>query len=366
MKFDLEEVYDGLYKQQYGDGDDSLVVYELRDHPVANERYNYMIYPHNGRRDEIILSVLFGLESIENAGFVFIGRTAITNFVSALEDHLGYNIKNILGGRWVKSIRAGGHVDIGSGLQTTVQALEVLTESQKLSVLLRCVRRGLEELVLTRFAFVGPTAESFCSLLGSLSSVKYLTLSQMVCSVDTFKILMQGVVDNIPELQCLDISGNTLSRESVYVLKDVIIRHPKLVYLDVSLCEMDMHSFDSILDGCEISGRIQALNVQKTVARSNRGRKSLKRRMKSGKLCLLNVNFHTDDNVERFVNSLRPCFARRLKEHESINRMKGIIKRRSDLPEVMESILDSSDGVENMYKFLIGNYNEVLDLFNMN
>jgi Ran GTPase-activating protein (RanGAP) involved in mRNA processing and transport len=162
---------------------------------------------------------------------------------------------------------------------------------------------------------------------------------------------MQGVADNIPELQCLDISGNTLSRESVYVLKDVIIRHPKLVYLDVSWCEMDMHSFDSILDACEISGRIQALNVQKTVARSNRGRKSLKRRMKSGKLCLLNVNFHTDDNVERFVNSLRPCFARRLK---------------ADLPEVMESILDSSDGVENMYKFLIGNYNEVLDLFNVN
>jgi hypothetical protein len=81
-----------------------------------------------------------------------------------------------------------------------VQAVEVLTESQKLSVLLRCVRRGLEELVMTRFAFVEPTAESFCSLLGSLSSVKYLTLSQMVCSVDTFKI-MQGVADNIPELR---------------------------------------------------------------------------------------------------------------------------------------------------------------------
>ena len=88
--------------------------------------------------------------------------------------------------------------------------------------------------------------------------------------------------------------------------------------------------------------------------------------MKSGSLCLLNVNFHTDDNVERFVNHFRPCFARRLREYESINRMKGIIKRRLDLPEVMEYILDSAEGVENMYKFLIGNYNEVLDLFNVN
>ena len=213
---------------------------------------------------------------------------------------------------------------------------------------------------------MNPRQRVFARLLGSLSSVKSLTFSQLACSENTFKILMQGILDNIPELRYLDISGNKLSRESADVLKDVIIRHPKLVYLDVGLCEMDMHSFDSILDGCEISGRIQALNVQRTVARSNRGRKSLKRRMKSGSLCLLNVNFHTDDNVERFMNRLRPCFARRLKEHESINRMKGIIKRRSDLPEVMESILHSADGVENMYKFLIGNYNEVLDLFNVN
>ena len=176
---------------------------------------------------------------------------------------------DVLGGRWVKSIRAGGHINFDTGIETMVHALEVLIESENLSVLLRCVRRGLEELVLTRFAFVESTAESFCSLLGSLSSVKSLTFSQMACSDDTFKILIQGILDNISELRYLYISGNTLSRETAHVLKDVIIRHPKLVYLDVSLCKMDMHSFDSILDGCEISGRIQALNVQRTVARSN-------------------------------------------------------------------------------------------------
>ena len=79
MKFDLEEVYEGLYKQQYGDGKDSLVVYELREHPVVSERYNYMIYPHNARRDKIFPSVMLGMALIENVGFVFTGRTAITN-----------------------------------------------------------------------------------------------------------------------------------------------------------------------------------------------------------------------------------------------------------------------------------------------
>ena len=40
---------------------------------------------------------------------------------------------------WVKSIRAGGHIDFDTGIETTAHALEVLIESEKLSVLLRCV-----------------------------------------------------------------------------------------------------------------------------------------------------------------------------------------------------------------------------------
>ena len=80
---------------------------------------------------------------------------------------------------------------------------------------------------------------------------------------------MQGIADNVPELQCLDISGNKVSRESTEVVKDVIVCHPKLIYLDVSFCEMDLYSYNKILDGCQISGRMQSLNVSRTIARSN-------------------------------------------------------------------------------------------------
>ena len=190
-------------------------------------------------------------------------------FVRNLNDCFGTGTTDLLGGGWVKSIRAGGHFDVGAGFESMEHATKVLTEGETLPILLKYVRCGLEELVLTRFVFDEHTVDSFCLVLGQLSSVKNLTLSKLACSAKSFKRLMQGIADNIPELRYLDISANKVSRESADVLKDVITRHPKLVYLDVGLCEMDMHSYDSVLDGCEVSGRIQALNVRMTVAHSN-------------------------------------------------------------------------------------------------
>jgi hypothetical protein len=55
--------------------------------------------------------------------------------------------------------------------------------------------------------------------------------------------------------------------------------------------------------------------------------------------------------------------ARNYAERKNIELIKTNTLHRLDLPEALESIVCSPDGIENIYKFLIGDYNHLLDLF---
>jgi hypothetical protein len=55
--------------------------------------------------------------------------------------------------------------------------------------------------------------------------------------------------------------------------------------------------------------------------------------------------------------------ARNCAERKNIELIKNNKLSRLDLPEALESIVCSLDGIENIYKLLIGDCNHLLDLF---
>ena len=173
------------------------------------------------------------------------------------------------------------------------------------------------------FALNKSTAKYLPQSLRGLSKIETLTLGDLRCLDSAFTELMKGILDGMPSLCCLEIFGNNISIEAAKMLKDIIIHHPKLVYLNLSFCEMDMNCFESILDGCKLSGSMQVLKVWMSIAGSVEGVKSLEHWLMSGKLNLLSIAFHANNNAGHFFYRLRPLLARNWEEYKSINHMRN-------------------------------------------
>jgi hypothetical protein len=178
-----------------------------------------------------------------------------------------------------------------------------------------------------------------------------------------FVHLIRRLVSNFNNLRYLDVAKNYISREAASALKDVVCNHSKLVFLNVSFCEMDLDSLNLILDGCEITRQMQSLEVRSTIASSTEGMNSIENCLMSGSLCLLNIGFLNGDDIGEFIQRIRPYMARNYAKRKNIELIKTNMLHRLDLPEALESIVRSPDGIENIYKLLIGDYNHLLDLF---
>jgi hypothetical protein len=175
--------------------------------------------------------------------------------------------------------------------------------------------------------------------------------------------LVRGLVSNTNNLRYLDVAKNSISREAAYTLKDVLCGHSKLVFLNVGFCEMDLGSLDLILDGCEMTRQMQSLEAGSTIASNTEGMNSIESRLSSGRLCLLNIGFHDGDNTGEFIQRIRPYMARNYAERKNIELIKNNELNYLDLPEALQPIVCSLDGIENTYKLLIGDYNQLLNLF---
>jgi hypothetical protein len=232
-----------------------------------------------------------------------------------------------------------------------------------LNMMLEKAREYIEELNLTRFVVSDLTAMHLAEGFVSCVNMEYLVLSDLGCSEIAFMHLVRGLGTSMNNLRYLNVARNGISQEVASLLKEVLCNHPKLVFLNVGHCEMDLHSLDLILDGCEVTRQMQSLVVESTVATSVGGMNSIERRLRSGSLCLLNVKFHERDNVDEFIRRIRSYMARNYVERKNIELVKNNKLHRSELPEALESIVCSPDGVENMYKLLIADHNHLLDLF---
>jgi hypothetical protein len=160
-----------------------------------------------------------------------------------------------------------------------------------------------------------------------------------------------------PNLRYLSVSGNEISSWTAGDLKRFIIQSKKLIYLDIEECEMDMPTLNTILDGCEINGKMQVLCAGKTIATTEEGMKSIEMRMSSGSLCLLHIVFHPQDEVEAFMGRIRKHMRRHYEERMYI---KKIQEKKLDPGEVVDALsclAHGPDGIENVYRCLTINKN---------
>jgi hypothetical protein len=195
--------------------------------------------------------------------------------------------------------------------------------------------------------------------LKHLDGLEYLSFRGTGCSSDTFAKLMNGLVDILPSIRYLDIASNQVSRDGGEKIKDLIIGHEKLVYLDIGSVVMDYDGLDLILDGCEISGRMQVIVVENTLACTDIGMRKLEERMMSGKLCLLGIQFGGTASAV-LISRLRPYFARNAREREGITRIQHYELSQMEKPEIIETIACGYEGIENVYKCLVSSHNDLL------
>ena len=350
MKIDYEDRCEKLIERQYGTEDGSLVVCELRGNPMSKRRQHYMIFRDTLDETTVVRSFDDARRTSTNVSLVFDGRRSLQMVVDVLSRNRVEYFYEVCGNGWIKALRVGGLLDARYGIEA-LPTVEVVVGCvcMMLLIMLSGVGDYLEELVLTEFVLNEFSAGRISRMVSPLPRVEYLCLSNLLNTESSFTILMREMVGGLPSLRYLDILGNNISREAAEVLKDLISNHPKLIYLDVSRCFMDMPSFDLVLDGCESTRQMQVLNVQLTIALSPNGMQSLERRISSGSLCLLCINFSVGDNAEAFMQRVRPYLSRHLSERKNI----GLIKNKIEglyIPDVLESIAGSFDGVENIYR----------------
>jgi hypothetical protein len=192
-----------------------------------------------------------------------------------------------------------------------------------------------------------------------VDGLEYLSLRGMDCLADMFTKLMNGLIDILPNIWYLDVARNRVSRDGREKIKDIIIAHKKLVYLDIGRVLMDHDGFDLILDGCEISRRMQVIVVENTIACTNEGLRKLEERMMSGKICLLSIRFYGMVS-QQWISRLHPYLARNALERKSIDRIWNHELRQTEKPQIIETIAGGCDGIKNVYKCLISSYNDLL------
>jgi hypothetical protein len=171
-------------------------------------------------------------------------------------------------------------------------------------MILNRVRHSIEELLLLRYAVNESMALHLANGFGNLTKVEYLALYNLGCSEIAFTHLVRGLVSSMNNLCYLDVARNGISQEAAFVLKEVLCNHTKLVFLNVGHCEMDLHSLDLILDGCEATRQMQSMVVTSMIASSAEGMNSIERHLRLGSLCLLSIEFHNDDNVDKFIQRI--------------------------------------------------------------
>jgi hypothetical protein len=265
------------------------------------------------------------------------------------------------GGR-VKAIRAGYHFEEEATIQS-VHRIDSGMACLSFEVILKNVYQHVEELSLKRFAIHDLFSPHLANQIGSLEKLEYLALCDLRCSEIAFTHLVKGLVSNTNNLRYLDVAKNSISRLAAYTLKDVLCSHSKLVFLNVGFCQMDLESLNYILDGCEMTRQMQSLEAGSTVASSIGGMNSIESRLMSGRLCLLNIGFHEGDNTGKFIQRIRPYMAHNYAEQKNIELIKNNKLNYLDLPEALQPIVCGLDGIENTYKLLIGDYNQLLNLF---
>jgi hypothetical protein len=218
----------------------------------------------------------------------------------------------------------------------------------------------LEDLSLFSYLLNDDLANRLASSFGQLPKLEYLRLIDMACLGSAFTVLINGTSNKLPNLRYLDISGNKITNEAANGLLTFIGSHKKLVYLDVGRCDMELYGLNKILDGCEITRQVQVLNAERTIAATKAGKKSIEYRMARGSLCLLHIVFDPQDRARSFIRRLRRYLGRHLEERRSITFIQSHVYSRSEIPDVIASIANSPDGVENVYKCLTKNLNDVL------
>jgi hypothetical protein len=166
----------------------------------------------------------------------------------------------------------------------------------------------------------------------------------------------------------LDIGGRFISGYAADYLYNFICDHEKLIYLGLGGCDMDIDSLNTILDACQVTGKMQVMNLRRTIAASTAGKKSIEERIKSGNLCLLHIMFDPEDRTRAFMKRIRKYMGRHYKERkylEKIQRSKDRNLKVSEKLEALSSIGNSPDGLQNLYKCLRENYGGTLTLFSV-
>jgi hypothetical protein len=345
MKYELQRLCENLYERRHIIENEVFITYESNGYVSPRQRFIELELTDRADHDGIMNSLRMAATHADDISLCFNGAT-IESRVIANEEY-----RTLLGeaARGVKSVQIGSCFgwDRLIQIQNNINGMIAI---MSLDILLHMTKSGLEELTMLRYGLTDELALRLCQTLGQVSRLKHLRLIDMACSTGTFAKLVSGMEGKMTNLRYLDISGNEISNEVADCLKSLMATLDKLAYLDVGRCDMQLYGLNQILDGCEITRRMQVLIVERTVAATEAGKNSIEERMISGSLCLLHIQFHVEDGAKDFIRRTCSYMAQRFAERKSIRLVQTKNYSSRDIPDIIESIAYGSDGVENVYK----------------
>jgi len=353
-----EPAYETLQVVPYESGTRSRLAYEITEGELSKDGDVVIILDGNNGDDEMMNSLRVARSNPGDISICFNGGLAERKILT--NSHCKETLLEII--ERIKSINVCSHSERGDSNplcfdNTLVGMFSVFAMEE----LFKGVKGGLKELTFMRYTANEDVcvrlSQSFCYLC----NLEYLRLSYMIFPDNGLAKMIEKMQGKMPNLRYLSIRGNHISTYAANGLSAFIGEHKRMVYLDIAHCEMGLYELDKILDGCEMNGQMQVLDVGRTISATAEGKRTIEHRMMSGRLRLLDIAFHQNDRVQAFKRRIKKYTKQNYEERIYIDKMQRNKKiDPNEIPDALSAIAGSPDGVNNAYICIRGDLGDTL------
>jgi hypothetical protein len=206
MKLDQEPLCEGLYKEV--DGNNRLFVYNYIDFSVPKERDHLVRLGSSDSIEEITNSLWEARRSSNDIFIGFYSGRVEYKVISNEECRVAFC-------EMVESVKAIKIIfcSVCGGLGDGLEIINRSYATRSIGVILELTSHSLVELSLFGYVLTDELVLNMIQSMKQVDGLEYLSLCGMDCLADTFTKLMNGLIDILPNIRYLDISGNKVSRE---------------------------------------------------------------------------------------------------------------------------------------------------------
>jgi hypothetical protein len=252
------------------------------------------------------------------------------------------------------------HPHLRSGTPTE-EAIPLLRRSViALTKIFGVVKDSCVEVEFEYYHLTEDVGEALGQQITKLSGLKKLSYNHLSCNEESMSAFLRMAVGRLPNLRYLVLQHQVFfNSDALYAL---VVGCKRLVAIDLSRCFMSPSAYERMLDAIENSQAMQVLcisNVYQTQAMLG----LICRRMESGALPLLDIEFGNKEVGRTFKNSLNKYFRANLEKRKTTGMMLPMHigdYKPNEIPLAFAALSTTSTGYQDIYTSLKHNFCHVL------